>query len=233
MGSFNLWDALLFLAPLACSSATQVQFFVHPHLPSRHISSRVTLSVSLLENMCTVTCAPAMVHSHEHHPRLLISASDVWAFGVTVWEIMAHGALPYEDRVPRNGNLALVADHVKAGGTLQRPAQCPEAVYVYPSSRLLGAFQLDCCTIEATLHPLHRLHPHMNNDVDRKCTCKANALIIRLHSNHNVLSHWIVLRCCFCLSFGRCLYSIDGQPQSHLLSRQDDLPSISLADTLN
>ena len=56
------------------------------------------------------------------------TSSDVWAFGVTVWEIMSDGALPYEDIVKRNGNLTLVADHVKAGGTLQKPSECPEAV---------------------------------------------------------------------------------------------------------
>ena len=65
--------------------------------------------------------------THAHDPRYS-TASDVWAFGVTVWEIMADGALPYEDHVKRNGNLALVANYVKAGGTLQKPAGCPEAV---------------------------------------------------------------------------------------------------------
>ena len=57
------------------------------------------------------------------------TASDVWAFGVTVWEIMSNGALPYEDLVCLNGNLALVAEHVKGGRILQPPLNCPVDVY--------------------------------------------------------------------------------------------------------
>lgn len=53
------------------------------------------------------------------------SASDVWAFGVTVWEIMTDGGTPYDEY----GNLELVAEKVKGGTILARPAQCPTQVY--------------------------------------------------------------------------------------------------------
>jgi serine/threonine protein kinase len=54
--------------------------------------------------------------------------SDVWAFGVTAWEMLSKGLIPYfeltEDRV--------VIEHVCAGGRLPRgqlPADCPDSLW--------------------------------------------------------------------------------------------------------
>ncbi|XP_063241344.1 proto-oncogene tyrosine-protein kinase ROS isoform X2 [Bacillus rossius redtenbacheri] len=52
------------------------------------------------------------------------SQSDVWAFGVLVWEIMTLGQQPY----PARSNLE-VLHHVRSGGRLNRPAGCPEDVH--------------------------------------------------------------------------------------------------------
>ena len=54
------------------------------------------------------------------------SKSDVWAYGITLWEIMTKACVPYntitEDRE--------VAKAVLAGERLPRPDNCPEDVYV-------------------------------------------------------------------------------------------------------
>merc|ERR1711934_1321979 len=56
--------------------------------------------------------------------------SDVWAFGVLLWEIMTSGFLPYntigEDRE--------VAQAVLAGERLQKPDKCPDGVYAIMQS---------------------------------------------------------------------------------------------------
>ena len=57
------------------------------------------------------------------------SASDVWAYGVFVYEVISNGGLPYEELCPDGADLNLVASHVRGGGTLARPDQCPRDVY--------------------------------------------------------------------------------------------------------
>jgi len=51
--------------------------------------------------------------------------SDVWSFGVLLWEAYTRGFVPYDllqsDEV--------VAAHVCGGGRLDQPAGCPDAVY--------------------------------------------------------------------------------------------------------
>ncbi|XP_076250339.1 receptor protein-tyrosine kinase sevenless isoform X2 [Rhynchophorus ferrugineus] len=50
--------------------------------------------------------------------------SDVWAFGVLLWEIMTLGQQPYQAR----SNLE-VLHYVKGGGRLGKPTDCPEELY--------------------------------------------------------------------------------------------------------
>jgi hypothetical protein len=47
--------------------------------------------------------------------------TDVWAFGVTMWEVLTHGNIPYFE-IPRDED---VIAHVLSGGRLQRPEGCP------------------------------------------------------------------------------------------------------------
>lgn len=53
------------------------------------------------------------------------SQSDVWAFGVLLWEIMTLGQQPY----PARNNLE-VLHYVRRGGRLGKPTDCPETLYV-------------------------------------------------------------------------------------------------------
>jgi serine/threonine protein kinase len=51
--------------------------------------------------------------------------SDVWAFGVTVWEVFSNGAEPYSDMTDEQ-----VIRHVKKGGCVV----CPLALHPRPQS---------------------------------------------------------------------------------------------------
>ncbi|XP_030245296.1 protein sevenless, partial [Drosophila navojoa] len=55
---------------------------------------------------------------------LFSTQSDVWAFGVLCWEILTLGQQPYAAR----NNFEVLA-HVKEGGRLQQPEQCPDKLY--------------------------------------------------------------------------------------------------------
>ena len=50
--------------------------------------------------------------------------SDVWSFGVTIWEILMYGRLPYEGK---NGNE--VVQLVKNGQQLEQPVTCAADLY--------------------------------------------------------------------------------------------------------
>ncbi|KAL7670374.1 hypothetical protein ACOME3_005308 [Neoechinorhynchus agilis] len=51
-------------------------------------------------------------------------SSDVWMFGVCVWEIMTCGLKPYSG-IANNR----VADHIEAGNRLPQPSGCPDDLY--------------------------------------------------------------------------------------------------------
>ena len=53
------------------------------------------------------------------------SQTDVWSFGVLLWEILTLGQQPY----PARTNLQ-VLHFVRAGGRLDRPPNCPDSLYV-------------------------------------------------------------------------------------------------------
>lgn len=52
------------------------------------------------------------------------SQSDVWAFGVLIWEITSLGQQPY----PARNNLE-VLHYVRAGGRLSKPLNCPPSLH--------------------------------------------------------------------------------------------------------
>ena len=51
--------------------------------------------------------------------------SDVWAYGITLWEIFSAGAVPYLSRTNMQA-----AEFVLEGGRMVKPARCPSDVYL-------------------------------------------------------------------------------------------------------
>jgi len=52
------------------------------------------------------------------------SKSDMWSFGVLLWEIYSYGRVPYP-RIP----LADVVKHVEKGYRMEAPEGCPPEIY--------------------------------------------------------------------------------------------------------
>ncbi len=52
------------------------------------------------------------------------SKSDMWSFGVLLWEIYSFGRVPYP-RIP----LADVVKHVEKGYQMEAPEGCPKSIY--------------------------------------------------------------------------------------------------------
>ena len=57
--------------------------------------------------------------------RCFSRASDVWAFGVLLWELYSGGALPYRDI----DDVGLLETQLAAGHRLACPPNCPPAEY--------------------------------------------------------------------------------------------------------
>ncbi|XP_072757201.1 proto-oncogene tyrosine-protein kinase ROS-like isoform X2 [Anoplolepis gracilipes] len=55
---------------------------------------------------------------------IFTSQSDVWAFGVVIWEIMSLGEQPYPAK-----NNDQVLEYVRSGGKLSKPLNCPLTLY--------------------------------------------------------------------------------------------------------
>ncbi|EKX33543.1 hypothetical protein GUITHDRAFT_81295, partial [Guillardia theta CCMP2712] len=66
-----------------------------------------------------VWMAPEMISK-----RLFSEKSDVWAFGVTMWEMWSYGELPY------SGTSADIPSMIINGNILPQPSQCPGIIYV-------------------------------------------------------------------------------------------------------
>lgn len=67
------------------------------------------------------------------------SQSDVWSYGVLLWEVMSYGENPYKD-IP----VDLLVELLRLGQTMAKPARCPEKVF-----RLM----LDCWCLAPTDRP--------------------------------------------------------------------------------
>ncbi|XP_002734040.1 tyrosine-protein kinase BTK-like [Saccoglossus kowalevskii] len=53
------------------------------------------------------------------------SKSDIWAFGILMWEVFTAGKMPY----PNMSNVEVVNQVSSRGYRLERPSNCPESVY--------------------------------------------------------------------------------------------------------
>lgn len=66
--------------------------------------------------------------------RVFTSKSDVWAFGVTIWELLTYGQRPYGDHPAKD-----VPDMIETGVKLGQPDICSLDVYI----TLVGCWNLD------------------------------------------------------------------------------------------
>ncbi|XP_033632974.1 tyrosine-protein kinase Mer-like [Asterias rubens] len=65
---------------------------------------------------------------------IFTTMSDVWSFGVTIWEIFCHAKIPYAGL--RNHEMLL---HLEEGHRLHQPDGCPNSLY----SLMLGCWNVD------------------------------------------------------------------------------------------
>ncbi|XP_065890002.1 ephrin type-B receptor 3-like isoform X2 [Dysidea avara] len=71
--------------------------------------------------------------------RKFTTSSDVWSYGVLLWEVMSYGQQPYWDWSNHK-----VLDEVEAGYRLELPKDCPQTVY---------EVMLDCWNLDHRLRP--------------------------------------------------------------------------------
>ena len=74
--------------------------------------------------------------------------SDIWSYGILLWEVFSFGARPYSDL-----SNAAVVERVLSGQTLPRPDRCPQGVY---------AVMLRCWNATPSKRPwFHTLRPEL------------------------------------------------------------------------
>lgn len=113
---------------------------IHRNLAARNIllQSKVQAKISDFESICILSCRNELYQMCSNQkplikwmpPELLSEkpffslASDVWSFGVTLWEIYSKGLEPYGDMGP-----AVITEFVLNGKRLTAPEQCPASVF--------------------------------------------------------------------------------------------------------
>ncbi|XP_061771359.1 ephrin type-B receptor 5 [Nerophis ophidion] len=159
--------------------------FVHRDLAARNVlvNSNLVCKVSdfglsrlmrgLDQNMPTYTASlgskiPVRWTAPEaFQHRKFSSASDVWSFGILMWEVMSYGERPYWD-MSNQEVMKAVADQYR----LPAPASCPSAVH----SLMLQCWQAergDRLVFESILSSLDRLIRHpvsLKADITRGCS---------------------------------------------------------------
>ncbi|XP_052780551.1 plexin-A2-like isoform X2 [Mya arenaria] len=81
--------------------------------------------------------APEVIEAEDFSA--VTSYSDVWSYGVVLWELLTRGVTPYPD--VENSS---ILEHVKEGNRLKKPKQCPEDVY---------NVMVQCWALEASARP--------------------------------------------------------------------------------
>lgn len=84
--------------------------------------------------MCRCRLAPECLNTQK-----FTSASDIWAFGVTVWEMFSYGAQPWAGWAASK-----VQEAVNCGHCLEKPAACPQEH---------GALMTACWTLDPKSRP--------------------------------------------------------------------------------
>eukprot|EP01119_Soliformovum_irregulare_P019163 TRINITY_DN6013_c0_g1_i1.p1 TRINITY_DN6013_c0_g1~~TRINITY_DN6013_c0_g1_i1.p1 ORF type:complete len:118 (-),score=25.02 TRINITY_DN6013_c0_g1_i1:13-366(-) len=67
-------------------------------------------------------------------------ASDVWSFGIVLWEVFSYGGRPY----PGMNNIE-ATDYVLAGNVMKAPSGCPAEIY---------SLMVDCWNMKPQERPL-------------------------------------------------------------------------------
>ncbi|CAG5128976.1 unnamed protein product [Candidula unifasciata] len=81
--------------------------------------------------------APECLYYHKFD-----SKSDVWSFGVTLWEIMSFGARPYDRKRPQE-----ILNFIESGNRLRKPKNCDDRLY---------NIMLSCWALEKGKRPTFR-----------------------------------------------------------------------------
>ncbi|XP_016309532.1 tyrosine-protein kinase receptor UFO-like [Sinocyclocheilus anshuiensis] len=92
--------------------------------------------------------------------RVYTTKSDVWSFGVTMWEIATRGQTPY----PGVEN-SEIYDYLRQGNRLKQPPDCLDSIYslmfscwlLSPKDR--PSFEILCCELEKVLEDLPSQDP--------------------------------------------------------------------------
>ena len=83
-----------------------------------HSISLGHLSILLLPSPSLRTALEALTQAK------FSTASDIWSYGVTLWEIYSLGRTPWEGLTPIE-----IRDTLEGGDRLGRPERCPTAIY--------------------------------------------------------------------------------------------------------
>ena len=93
------------------------------------------------------------------HHRLYTPQSDVWSFGILLWEIMTMGESPFKD-VP----IDLFMERLKEGAHPSQPEKCPDNVF---------NFMCDCWRLNPIERPSWQL---IVDRIHRLCASKTKLL---------------------------------------------------------
>lgn len=82
----------------------------------------------VVSQMCLIPLRWAALESVVQ--RIYDSKSDVWSFGVVLWEIGSLGTQPYDDVSPKITNdINSFLEYLNAGNTLKKPEICTDSLY--------------------------------------------------------------------------------------------------------
>lgn len=88
---------------------------------AKYVSPGLSTSSNILQHLPVRWIPPEVMLKQEWSEK-----SDVWAFGVTMWEIFSNSREPYAAEFPADED---VVHHVLNGGKLLKPENCTEVMY--------------------------------------------------------------------------------------------------------